>query len=61
MFADRDVLSLTETSCIDKSWCMPKPQIEATPRWVKLFAIVFALAAVAFVVLHLTGLAPHGH
>lgn len=44
---------------------MPESKIErpgeAMPRWVKGFAIVFVLAAVAFAVLHLTGLAPHGH
>jgi hypothetical protein len=31
------------------------------PRWVKLFAIVAILFVVAFVILHVTGLAPHGH
>jgi hypothetical protein len=34
---------------------------ESTPRWVKVFGIVAAILVVAFVVLHLTGLAPHGH
>jgi hypothetical protein len=34
---------------------------EHTPRWVKVFSIVAALLVVAFVVLHLAGLAPHGH
>jgi hypothetical protein len=54
-------MSLTETQCIDKSWRMTESKTEAMPRWVKLFAILFAVAAVAFAVLHLTGHAPHGH
>jgi hypothetical protein len=34
---------------------------EPTPRWVKVFGIVAAILVVAFVVLHLAGIAPHGH
>ena len=34
---------------------------EGMPRWVKVFGIVAVVVIVAFVVLHLTGLAPHGH
>jgi hypothetical protein len=40
---------------------MTKPDSEAMPRWVKMFAILAVVFVVAFVVLHLTGLAPHGH
>lgn len=56
-----DSLSLTETPCIDKSGRMTKPEADAMPRWVKMFGILAVIAVVAFVVLHLTGLAPHGH
>jgi hypothetical protein len=31
------------------------------PRWVKVFGIVAILLVLTFVILHLTGLAPHGH
>ena len=31
------------------------------PRWVKVFGVVAILLVAAFVVLHLTGIAPHGH
>jgi hypothetical protein len=31
------------------------------PRWVKVFGIIAIVLVVAFVVLHLTGLAPEGH
>jgi hypothetical protein len=31
------------------------------PRWVKVFGIIAILFVVAFVILHVTGLAPHGH
>jgi len=34
---------------------------EPMPRWVKVFGIVAVLLVVTFIVLHLTGLAPHGH
>jgi hypothetical protein len=34
---------------------------EATPRWVKVFAIVAVVAIVVFAILHITGVAPHGH
>jgi hypothetical protein len=37
------------------------PDHEPMPRWVKVFGIVAILAVATFVVLHLTGLAPHGH
>jgi hypothetical protein len=33
----------------------------ALPRWVKVFGIGAAVALLAFVILHLAGLAPHGH
>jgi hypothetical protein len=31
------------------------------PRWVKIFGVVAVICAIVFVVLHLSGLAPHGH
>jgi hypothetical protein len=34
---------------------------EPMPRWVKGFAIAAVILVIAFVVLHLTGIAPHGH
>jgi hypothetical protein len=34
---------------------------DGAPRWVKVFGIVAILVLVAFAVLHVTGLAPHGH
>jgi hypothetical protein len=34
---------------------------EPMPRWVKVFSFVALVLVAAFVVLHLTGLAPHGH
>lgn len=40
---------------------MTRPKADAMPRWVKIFGIVAILAVTAFFVLHLTGLAPHGH
>jgi hypothetical protein len=40
---------------------MAKLEADAMPRWVKIFGILAAVAVVAFLVLHLTGLAPHGH
>ena len=40
---------------------MPEPDHEPMPRWVKGFAIAAVIFVIAFVVLHLTGLAPHGH
>ena len=40
---------------------MPEPEHEPLPRWVKLFVIGAIVVAIAFAVLHLTGLAPHGH
>lgn len=40
---------------------MSDPQPHPMPRWVKAFAILGVLAVIAFAVLHLTGLAPHGH
>jgi hypothetical protein len=40
---------------------MSKLDNEATPRWVKLFGVAAILFVVAFIVLHLAGLAPHGH
>jgi hypothetical protein len=40
---------------------MSKPDDAAMPRWVKTFGIVAILAVVAFLVLHLAGLAPRGH
>lgn len=56
-----DSLTLTETRCIDKSGRMTEPEADAMPRWVKIFGILAVVAVVAFLVLHLTGLAPHGH
>ena len=32
-----------------------------TPRWVKIFASIALALVLLVVVLHLTGLAPHGH
>jgi hypothetical protein len=32
---------------------------EGMPRWVKVFVVIAIVFVVAFVVLHLTGLAPH--
>jgi hypothetical protein len=40
---------------------MTKSNEDRMPRWVKVFGIVAVLVVVAFVVVHLTGLAPHGH
>lgn len=40
---------------------MTKPNDEAMPRWVKVFAVVAVVFVIVFVVMHLTGLAPHGH
>jgi hypothetical protein len=40
---------------------MTRPEADAMPRWVKIFLIVAAVAVAAFLALHLTGLAPHGH
>ena len=34
---------------------------EGMPRWVKMFVVIAVALVVAFVVLHLTGVAPHGH
>ncbi len=34
---------------------------EGMPRWVKVFALVAILLVIAFVLLHVTGIAPHGH
>jgi hypothetical protein len=34
---------------------------EGMPRWVKVFGIVAIVVLAAFVVLHVTGIAPHGH
>jgi hypothetical protein len=40
---------------------MTKPVQEGMPRWVKVFILVAIVFVVAFVALHITGLAPHGH
>jgi hypothetical protein len=40
---------------------MTEPNADAMPRWVKIFAVLAVVAVAAFLVLHLTGLAPHGH
>jgi hypothetical protein len=40
---------------------MTKLEDERMPRWVKVFGIVAVLLVVVLVVLHLTGIAPHGH
>lgn len=40
---------------------MTEPEVDAMPGWVKVFVIVGVVLVAAFVVLHLTGLAPHGH
>jgi hypothetical protein len=40
---------------------MTKPDLERTPRWVKIFGIAAIAVVIAFAVLHLSGLAPHGH
>lgn len=40
---------------------MNAPDSEAMPRWVKIFGIIALLGVIVFVVLHLTGIAPHGH
>jgi len=37
------------------------PNDHSTPRWVKVFGIVAVLAILAFVILHVAGVAPHGH
>jgi hypothetical protein len=34
---------------------------DAVPRWVKVFGIVAIVFVVAFAILHVTGIAPHGH
>jgi hypothetical protein len=34
---------------------------EGMPRWVKVFGAVAIALLVAFAILHLTGIAPHGH
>jgi hypothetical protein len=34
---------------------------EGVPRWVKVFAVVAIAMLVAFAILHLAGVAPHGH
>jgi hypothetical protein len=34
---------------------------DGTPRWVKVFAIVASILALAFVVLHITGHSPANH
>jgi hypothetical protein len=33
----------------------------ATPRWVKVFAVIFAVFILVFVILHLTGYGPGLH
>jgi len=40
---------------------MTQPDDSTLPRWVKVFGIMAILIVVAFVALHLAGLAPHGH
>lgn len=50
---------MTETECIVK--LLPMPDQESTPRWVKVFGIVAVLAILAFAILHILGIAPHGH
>jgi hypothetical protein len=36
-------------------------QDKPMPRWVKVFGIVALVLVAVFIVLHLTGMAPHGH
>jgi hypothetical protein len=31
------------------------------PRWVKVFAVVATVLLAVFAILHITGVAPHGH
>jgi hypothetical protein len=40
---------------------MTNQELDMAPRWVVITGIVALIAIVAFVVVHLTGLAPHGH
>lgn len=39
----------------------PAPKAASMPRWVKMFALVALILVVAFIILHLSGLAPKGH
>jgi hypothetical protein len=40
---------------------MTKLAENAMPRWVKVFGLIAILLVVAFIALHVAGLAPHGH
>ena len=39
----------------------PRTDSEGMPRWVKVFGVVAIVLVLAFVILHVTGIAPHGH
>ena len=39
----------------------PDDDTPGMPRWVKVFVIIGVTLVIAFAVLHLTGIAPHGH